>query len=61
MHTVLIRIPRQMPFEYDVRESIQQSLVPEDQEAGDYPELDIELHDLKMQGYVSASWFVCFV
>lgn len=40
----------QMPFEYDVRASIQQSIVPEDQEAADYPELDIELHDLKMQG-----------
>ncbi|ELU44750.1 replication factor C [Rhizoctonia solani AG-1 IA] len=40
----------QMPFEYDVRASVQQGLVPEDQEEAELPELDIELHDLKMQG-----------
>ncbi|CAE6375959.1 unnamed protein product [Rhizoctonia solani] len=40
----------QMPFEYDVRASVQQGLVPEDQEEAELPELDIELHNLKMQG-----------
>ncbi|CAE6392599.1 unnamed protein product [Rhizoctonia solani] len=40
----------QMPFEYDVRASVQQGLVPEDQEGAELPELDIELHNLKMQG-----------
>ncbi|KAG8764279.1 hypothetical protein FRC11_005083 [Ceratobasidium sp. 423] len=40
----------QMPFEYDVRGSVQQGLIPEDQEGVDLPELDIELHDLKMRG-----------
>jgi hypothetical protein len=44
-----------MPFEYDVRASVQQGLVPQDQEEADLPELDIELHDLKMQGWVSFS------
>jgi hypothetical protein len=40
---------KQLSVEYDVRASVEQDVVPDDQDTSDYPELDIELHDLKMQ------------
>ncbi|KAF8610233.1 hypothetical protein BDV93DRAFT_517387 [Ceratobasidium sp. AG-I] len=40
----------QLVFEYDVRTPIESSLVPEDQDASENPELDTTFHDLKMLG-----------
>ncbi|KAG8747615.1 hypothetical protein FRC10_000157 [Ceratobasidium sp. 414] len=39
----------QLSVEYDIRTPLDGEIVPDDQENSEHPELDIELHDLKMQ------------
>ncbi|KAG9086775.1 hypothetical protein FS749_003384 [Ceratobasidium sp. UAMH 11750] len=39
----------QLSVEYDIRTPLDDEIVPDDQENSEHPELDIELHDLKMQ------------
>ncbi|KAG8742029.1 hypothetical protein FRC12_015471, partial [Ceratobasidium sp. 428] len=39
----------QLSVEYDVRTPLDSEIIPDDEESSEHPELDIELHDLKMQ------------
>ncbi|KAG8747270.1 hypothetical protein FRC12_014119, partial [Ceratobasidium sp. 428] len=39
----------QLSIEYDIRTLLDSEIIPDDEESSEHPELDIELHDLKMQ------------
>ncbi|QRW15198.1 non-repetitive/WGA-negative nucleoporin carboxy-terminal protein [Ceratobasidium sp. AG-Ba] len=48
----------QLSVEYDIRTPLDNEIIPDDQESSEHPELDIELHDLKIQSNDQA--FVLF-